>query len=347
MLCGSALPWRDNPAVTRQQTIGVGIASFNGRELLQATLPSFVAQTLTIDRIVIVDDGSTDGTAQWLAQTWPGIRVIEHGTNRGITAALNTCLRGLIDLDLVGLFNNDVEVAPRCLAELADAMRGNRKAAAAGPKLLNYMDRDLIDGAGDTYAWSGMAGRRGHGERDLGQYDSPDHVFGVCGGAALYRREALEEVGLFDEDFEAYYEDVDWSFRAQLAGYQVLYVPSAVAYHMSSATVGRGMTAFMTYHTWRNAMWIVVKDWPVSAIARNSHRLVLTQLGQAAWAVTHGKFKVLLRAWRDAVAGLPLALSKRESVQQIRRISRRQLKERVSKAKLPGLGPRGRRRPAG
>jgi GT2 family glycosyltransferase len=330
-----------------RQTIGVGIASFNGRALLQATLPSFAAQTLTIDRIVVVDDGSTDGTAQWLAQTWPDVRVIEHETNRGIAAALNTCLRGLIDLDLVCLFNNDVEVAHGCLAELVDAVRRNRNAAAAGPKLLNYMERDVIDGAGDTYAWSGMAGRRGHGERDLGQYDNPDHVFGVCGGAALYRREALEEVGLFDEDFEAYYEDVDWSFRAQLAGYQVLYVPSAVAYHMSSATVGGGMTPFMTYHTWRNAIWIVVKDWPVSAIARNAHRLALTQLGQAAWAVTHGRFKILLQAWRDAVAGLPMALGKRGSVQQMRRVSRHELSEQVSKAKLPGLSSRGRRRPAG
>jgi GT2 family glycosyltransferase len=333
--------------VSVRQTIGVGIASFNGRALLQATLPSFAAQTLTIDRIVVVDDGSTDGTPQWLAQTWPDVRVIEHETNRGITAALNSCLRELIDLDFVCLFNNDVEVAPGCLAELVDAMQRDRNAAAAGPKLLNYTERDLVDGAGDTYAWSGMAGRRGHGERDLGQYDTPGHVFGVCGGAAVFRREALLDVGLFDEDFEAYYEDVDWSFRAQLAGYHVLYVPSAMAYHMSSATVGRGMTPFMTYHTWRNAIWIVVKDWPVSAIARNAHRLVLTQLAQAAWAVTHGRFVILLRAWRDAVAGLPVALRKRGSVQQRRRVSRHELRKKVSKAKLPGLSFRGRRRLVG
>jgi GT2 family glycosyltransferase len=239
------------------------------------------------------------------------VEVHEH--NRGVTETLNTCLR-LARTPLVGLFNNDVELDPGCLQELVDALDRHPEAGWAGGKLLDFRERDVIDGAGDLFTWAATGGRRGHGERDRGQYDEPRAIFGACGGAAVYRREVLDEVGLFDEEFHALYEDVDWDLRAQLAGYSCRYVPSAVVYHMGSATIGRGLNDFNRYHMCRNSVWIVVKDLPLAAIVRHLPQLVLGQVANLAVAVRDGKVVVWLRAMRDATLALPRVLRKRREV---------------------------------
>jgi len=185
---------------------------------------------------------------------------------------------------------------------------------------MDFHEREYIDGAGDVFTWAATGGRRGHGERDEGQYEEPRRIFGACGGAALYRRSALQQVGEFDEDFFAFYEDIDWDLRAQLAGYSCRYVPTAVVYHMGSATIGRGLTDFTRYHLWRNTLWIIAKDLPAGALARHSHRLVLGQLVNLAVAMRDRKLRIWLRVWRDALRGLPSALRKRRRVQALRSI---------------------------
>jgi GT2 family glycosyltransferase len=170
-----------------------------------------------------------------------------------------------------------------------------------------------------------MGARRGHGERDTGQYDEPRAIFGACGGAAVYRRSALETVGGLDEDFFALYEDVDWSLRAQLAGLSCRYVPTAVVYHMGSATIGRGLSDFTRYHLWRNTLWIIAKDLPASSLLRHAPQLVLGQLINLAVAVRDRKLGIWLRVWRDALRGLPGILRKRRDVAARRRISASEL----------------------
>jgi GT2 family glycosyltransferase len=294
-------------------TLTVGIATFNGRHLLEATLPSVMAQTLRPERVIVVDDGSTDGTVEWLRETWPQVEVISHQRNSGITASLNDCLTAGIDADFVALFNNDVELAPGCLETLRDALLGDPVAAASGPKMLDYEDRAMLDGAGDNYFRVGVAQRRGQGQRDVGQYDKPEPVFGVCGGAALFRSSALRELGLFDEDFGAYYEDVDWSLRANLAGYRCLYEPRAVVYHMSGATTGFGLNHFSGYHSWRNSIWVLAKNWSLPDALRWSWLIAFGQVWNFGLAIDRRLLGVLLRAWRDAALGLPRMLRKRRS----------------------------------
>ena len=136
------------------------------------------------------------------------------------------------------------------------------EAAVACAKLLDYSHRELLDGAGDDYSWGGRAKRRGKGMRDTHQYDEPQEVFSACAAAAVYRRTALDEVGSFDERFFFNYEDVDWCFRAQLAGWSCRYVPTAVAYHLVSATLRSAARDFKLYHDWRNAIWVVAKNYP-------------------------------------------------------------------------------------
>jgi GT2 family glycosyltransferase len=291
------------------------VLSYNGRHLLETALPSLAAQTLDDVRMLVVDNGSSDGTASWLADTWPQVELLELLSNVGVTAALNAGLRAAQGSEFVALLNNDIELEPVCLAELVAALRDHPEAGSAGGKLLDFHQRDVLDGAGDTLRWTGIATRRGHGERDDGRYDRAEAIFGACGGAAVYRSRALADVGLLDEAFFAFSEDIDWALRAQLAGWECRYVPSAVVYHMGSATLGRGLTDFTAYHLWRNAIWLVAKDYPAAALVRRAPWIVLgvaTNLAAAWW---DGKLDVWWRAMRDAVRGLPGALRRRRAVQ--------------------------------
>jgi GT2 family glycosyltransferase len=234
----------------------------------------------------------------------------------------------------VALFNNDMELAPDCLAELAAELERHPRIGSATPKMLDLLDREVLDGAGDMLNWRGGGRRRGHGERDRGQYERAEEVFGPCGGAAMYRRGALEAVGDFDEAYFAYYEDIDWSFRAQLAGFRCRYVPGAVLYHRGSATLGRGINDFNGYHLWRNPIWLIAKCFPGGALVRHAPQLLRGQAGNLFVALRERKLRVWLRAMRDALHGLPGALSRRREVQRRRVITLAEL-EAVAR------GPRG------
>ncbi len=306
------------------QALTVAIATYNGRGLLEVVLPSLARQRYRDFDVLVVDDASTDDTVTWLRGHWPTVRVVEHPRNRGVTAAFNTCLAAT-DTELVGLFNNDIELHPDCLQELVDAMRAHPDAAAAAAKLLDYRDRTVLDGTGDIYTWGGEANRRGQGERDIGQFDEPEAIFSVCGGAAVYRRSAIDRVGTFDERFYAICEDVDWSFRAQLAGYSCRYVPTAVAYHMGSATLGRGATDFALYHNWRNAIWLVAKNYPLAALVRHAPELAFVQARNLGIALRRRRGGLWLRVWRDALRGLPGMLRDRSAIQRSRVRSHREL----------------------
>jgi GT2 family glycosyltransferase len=308
----------------------VAILSYDGRHLLEVILPSLARQHYRDFEVVVVDNGSRDDTVQWLAQSWPQVQVISLPENVGVTAALNVCAHAG-EGELLALFNNDIELDPDCLGELAGALEAHPQAGWAAGKLRDFQRRELLDGAGDVFTWAATGGRRGNGELDRGQYDAPGEVFGACGGAALYRRSVLRLVGDFDEDFFAFYEDVDWNLRAQLAGFSCRYVASALAYHMGSATIGRGMSDFTRYHLWRNQLWIVAKDLPLGAIVRHSPELLLGQLENLAMALRARKLDIWLRVWRDALLGLPRMLRKRRDVQASRRISLHTLNAVVDK----------------
>lgn len=305
--------------MTERPSLTVAVLSYDGRHLLEGLLPSLAAQRFRDFRTVVVDNGSSDGTAAWLAEHWPDVDVVSLPENVGVTRALNVCAAAA-DTELVALLNNDLELDRDALGELVRAMRDHPGAGSAGAKLLDFHDRTVLDGAGDVLAWTGMANRRGHGEPDRGQYDTPQDVFGACGGAAVYRRAALEDVGPFDEAFFAFSEDVDWALRAQLAGWRCRYVPSAVVYHMGSATIGRGLSDFTRYHLWRNGIWLVVKNYPATALVRQAHRIALGQALTFAVACRDRKLGVWWRAVRDALRALPAVLRRRRAVQRRRRI---------------------------
>jgi len=307
------------------------VLNYDGRALLDACLPSVLAQRFADFEVVVVDNGSRDGSIEHIRARWPQVRVVALAENVGVTAALNAMVataRG----EFVALLNNDVELEPEWLALVVEALRANPQAAAAAGKLLNFHRRSQIDGAGDILYRGGAATRRGHGEFDRGQYDTPEAMFGVCAGAAMYRRSAFERVGPFDERFFAFYEDVDWNFRAQLAGLTSRYVPSAVAFHMGGATLGQGMTDFARYQVTRNLIWMVAKDFPMRTLFRHAPGIVYVQAAQFAGALQARQVGAWAHAVRDALHALPAVLRDRRAVQATRAVAAAQL-ERVVAAR--------------
>jgi GT2 family glycosyltransferase len=307
------------------------LLNYDGRELLDQTLPSMFAQRGAGLEVVVVDNGSSDGSVAHLRERWPEVRVVALERNVGVTAALNAMVRAAGDARYVALLNNDVELEPDWTELLIACLEAHPRAAAAAGKLRQHADRRLIDRAGDELHRSGAAFGRGAGETDRGQYDTAEEVFSVGGAAALYRREAFERVGPFDEDLFAYLEDVEWGLRARLAGYEARYEPRAVGYHMGGATLG-AINPFSLYHLRRNVVWLVAKDYPPGLLARHGWRVLAFHGMALAFAVRTRTLGLVLRAYRDALAGLPRALRKRRAVQRSRVISSREL-ERLMPAR--------------
>jgi GT2 family glycosyltransferase len=312
--------------------VSVVIPTWNGRRYLDVVLPSLREQTYGDFRVVVVDNGSSDGTAEHVRGQYPEAEVIQLERNEGFAAAVN---RGIAasDGEHVAVVNNDLELDRRWLERMVAALRDHQDAGSATGKMLFYDRRDVIDGAGDFTSWYAVSAPRGRGETDRGQYDIPEPVFSACGGAALYRRAALDAVGLFDEDFFAYAEDVDWGFRAQLAGWTCRYVPDAVVFHMGGATSGR-VPNLSRYLFFRNTLSMVAKNWPAAALVRNAPRLLLF-LGKSFSASIRGRwFRAMLRGAFDAFALLPSTLRKRREVQRSRRVDMDYL-NRVVRADYP------------
>lgn len=289
------------------------VLSYDGLELLEAMLPSLLGQRGIEFSVLLVDNGSSDGTA-WTA--WPdAVHVLRLERNVGVAAALNRGLEAVpAGCEYAALLNNDVELEPDWLARLVVTLDAFPQAASATGKTLRYDARDTLDAAGDLLMWSGAATHRGLGERDEGQYDEPAAVFCPCAGVAVFRRSAFAVVGGFDEDFFAYQEDVDWGLRAQLAGFTARYEPSAVAYHMSGATTGRDPRRYGLLQR-RNQILVPLKDFPLRALLRHWPKIASYQAGWVVAAARDGKLREQLQALWAALRATPRTLRKRGSIE--------------------------------
>jgi GT2 family glycosyltransferase len=323
--------------------VTIALPNYNGRGLLETMLPSVLGQYYSPYEVLVVDDASTDGGVAFLREQWPQVRVVALERQGGVTAALNHCWRNARGA-YVALLNTDVELEPTWLSALVEELERHPEAASATGKTLNYRSRHLLDGAGDIVRWSGGASRRGFGQRDAGQYETPQPVFGGCAGMSLYRRGAFDVVGPFDEDFWAFIEDADWAFRAQLAGLACRYVPRAVAYHLGSETIGSGDRGG---HRWyvqrRNSLTMVLKNYPAASLVLHGHQIVRYQLSCLRWAWGHGQLRWMARVWCDTAAALPRTMAKRRAVQRSRLVGHREL-ERLLEPAIPAEQPRVARR---
>jgi GT2 family glycosyltransferase len=296
--------------------VTVIIPNYNGEKLLPLCLESLGRQRYGDFRVIVADNGSTDGSLRLLEERYRSAAVVRMGMNTGFAPAVNAGVRSSSS-ELIALLNNDAETHPAWLGELVGALDRSPGVSFCASKMLDFTDRRIVDNAGDCYASNGRSIPRGFLEEDRGQYDSPAEVFGACAGAALYRRSLFDRVGLFDERFISYKEDVDLDFRAQLAGLRCLYVPSAVCYHIGGATSGRRKSDLAVRLSTRNGVALFVKNMPAALLPRTLPRLILDIAFQLAHQTLKGRQALpLLRGFLGAAAMLPHALRERKTIRK-------------------------------
>jgi len=299
--------------------VSVIIPNWNTLKFLGPCLTSLREQTFQDFETILVDSGSTDDSLPFVAGNFPEVRILALGENRGFSGAVNAGIRAS-EAEFVVLLNNDTEQDPAWLAELARAAENHPEAGSFASKLMDFHDRDTLDGAGDTLRKSGLPYRLGHGERDKEQFDKQVPVFGACAAAALYRREMLDDIGLFDEDFFAYCEDGDLSFRAQLAGYGCLYVPGAIVYHVGGASTGGKRSPTATRLGTRNGLCLLVKDLPTPLVPGMLLPIVAGQVTRLAVTTLSGVLPAHLAGLVEAMRLMPKMLRKRRDIQKRRRV---------------------------
>ncbi|MEJ2744683.1 MAG: glycosyltransferase family 2 protein [bacterium] len=291
------------------------IPNHNGEKLLPTCLDSLAGQSCRNFAILVVDNGSTDGSLRLLNDRYPHVEVLRFDENRGFAAAVNAGI-ARTGSELIALLNNDTEVHPEWLGGLVAALDRRPDVAFCASKMIDFTDRSVIDSVGNCYARNGRSIPRGFLERDAGRYGKEEEVFGACAGAALYRRSLFEEIGLFDERLVSYKEDVDLDFRAQLRSLRCLYVPSAICYHVGGATTGRRKSDPAVRFSTRNSVTVFVKNMPAKLLPGALPRLLFDLLFQLAYQVLRGRQAgPFIRGLFGAVVHLPHAVRERRRIQ--------------------------------
>ena len=299
-------------------TASVVIPNWNGRKFLERCLGALRRQTAGELEVLLVDNASSDDSVELVERDFPEVEVVRLHENVGFASAMNAGIRRASGTN-VAFLNNDTEPDERWLEELLACLDRHPGAAAATSKVLMLEQPGTLDDTGDFVWPSLLPYARGHGEPDRGQYDDEEQIFSPSGAAALWRADALAEIGLFDETFFAYYEDVDLGFRARLAGYECWYAPRAVVLHHRGGTSGDN--EFTLYHHARNRWLLLGKDAPAGLLARNLPRIVAGEVTWWSRARQSGNFRPLLRAYRDALAASGRVLAERRRIQGKRRIT--------------------------
>lgn len=245
----------------------VVIPNWNGQDSIAACLDSLQHQSHST-KIIVVDNASSDNSVQLIEDKYPNVTLLRQNKNWGFAGGVNIGIRHAIknDADYVALLNNDASVDTHWLHELTQALQANKDLGIATGKIMDT-ERKHLDSTGEFYTIWGLPFPRGRGEPAGDQYDHSTEIFAASGGASLYRVSMLKRIGLFDESFFAYYEDVDLSFRAQLAGWKVTYVPAALAYHQIGAS-SQKIKGFTTYQTMKNLPALGRKNIPLKLLPK-------------------------------------------------------------------------------
>ena len=335
----------------RPGAISVIVVNWNRRDLLRACLLSLRRQQINQPfEVVVVDNGSNDGSADMVASEWgddPLVRIVLNRQNRGFCAANNQGF-ATSDTEFVALLNNDAEAEPGWLNALLSAFEHGPDIGMAASKILVYEDPRRIDKVGHLIYPDGQNRGRGTGELDRGQYDRVEEVLWPDGCAAMYRRSMLDEIGGFDEDFFAYADDAELGLRARIAGWKCLYIPGAVVRHHRGSTLGLRSSRRLELIE-RNRVLLAVKLFPWSLLWLNGVYYAI-RLGAGMWAAAMGqgevgKFPGLRGKLQAALAMLmgdlaallliPRMLRKRREVERFRKLSPREVRKLILEHRIP------------
>lgn len=248
--------------------VTVVIPNYNGIRYLRGCLESLYRLRDEADFVVIVvDNGSSDGSCEWIRQNFPQAELIALGENTGFCHAVNMGIRQA-ETPYVILLNNDTEVKSGFIKYLLEKIQAHENIFSVSARMLMWDRPDLVDDAGDRYCVLGWAYARGKGKPAV-LYDRPAEIFAACGGAAIYRRSVFEEIGYFDEAHFAYLEDIDIGYRARIYGYRSFYEPRAKVLHAGSASTGSRYNAFKTEMASANSVYLIGKNMPLPQVIWN------------------------------------------------------------------------------
>lgn len=291
------------------------IVNWNSWEILSCCLEKLRRQTFQNFNVLVIDNDSAEPVPQEILAHRPNVTLVQNNSNLGFAAANNQAIKLVKASDWVVLLNPDAFAEPDWLEQLVNAARQHPDYAMFASRQLMDGNQNLLDGDGDVYHISGLVWRAGHGTPVRVADDKPGEIFSPCAAAALYRRDALIEIGGFDEDYFCYVEDVDLGFRLRLMGHRCLLVPNAVVRHIGSATTGGQRSDFSVYHGHRNLVWTYVKNMPGWLFWAFLPLHIAMNCATICMFAIRGQGRIILRAKRDAIRGLPQAWAKRKEIQ--------------------------------
>lgn len=323
----------------RTPAISVVIVNLNGEKYLRDCLDALSGQTFRDFDVIVVDNGSEDGSLEMLKTQYSWATIISLEKNTGFAKGNNIGLQSSSGRYIATL-NNDTLPGREWLSALFEAAEADDRVGMVASKILLGKEGNELDSAGMLVYPDGMSRQRGRGQPDRGQFDKEEEVLFPSACAALYRREMLDETGFFDEDFFSYCEDADLGLRGRIAGWKAVMAPGAVVRHLYSQTGGK-YSEFKAYHVERNRFWVLIKNFPLSYILLfplySSWRYgvqvygLLSHKGSTArFAEAGGRVSLLymlLKAWCMALMKLPGMLIKRRYVWRRRRIGRKEYRK--------------------
>ena len=298
--------------------VSVVIVNWNGRRFLDACLEAVRAQEGVAFETILVDNASADGSAEFVEERFPWVRVIRLAENRGFAGGNNAGVREARGR-YVAFLNNDTAADPGWLRALLAGVDEASGFALASSRVVYMHDPNIVDSAGDGMLRWGGAFKHHHGGPAAEVRDSRE-VFGVSGAACLMPKAVFDELGGFDEHFFASHEDVDLSYRARLRGYRCRYVADAIVRHHGSATIGR-ISAFAVFHGQRNLEWMYLKNTPGVLLLRTLPGHLVYTAAAAVHFIRVGHFITFVKAKAAAVAGLARVLRQRADVQHQRTVA--------------------------
>lgn len=241
--------------------VTVVIPNYNGINYIRDCMDSLRGQEGVPFETIVVDNGSKDGSLEILREEYPEVKVVALAENTGFCHAVNLGIRES-KTPYVILLNNDTIVKPGFVQALTDAIEEKEDIFSVSSMMISMQNHQIIDDAGDGYCLLGWAYSRGKG-RNVAGYEKKTEVFAACGGAAIYRKEIMVQIGYFDENHFAYLEDLDIGYRARIYGYRNLYEPKAKVIHAGSATSGSRYNEFKTKLSSANSAYVIIKNMPV------------------------------------------------------------------------------------
>lgn len=307
--------------------IDIIIPTYKGLQNVKCVLESVFNQSYKNFRVILVDNCSSDGTVEFVKNEFKDVILIENTSNLGFSKAVNLGINFSLNSDcseFILLLNNDVELLPDFLEKGVKTFSEIKNADFVAVKMMNYFNRELIDDTGDFIRKSGgtpMA--RGHGEIDKGQYDHSEFIFGACAGAAFYKSELFRTAGVFDEDFFAYLEDVDLSFRFQLYGFKCYYNHEIVCFHKRRETTNK-FKGWETFYTERNLIAMRIKNYPLALYLKYSPLFFMARINRYRlflFKYPKGTFINALKGYLSGLTQIPSAFIKRNKIQSKRKVS--------------------------